>query len=322
MNTANNPIDDASEKPEPRPPFKLDLSYFTEINRCPLMVRRGARHAFELFMFLADRCLASHGDPVIAEHEALCAACGLKPDNPYSGSAISRLLRSLRETYGVIDFRPVQRRRPEIRLAPARPGADILNPPHYIYFSDGWSGQQRTIFDALGTRAFCAEYMFWIAKYEASLAQVKHHRSYWFFPQDKISKMYHVSTPFAGMGLRGLVELGIMRVTPGQYRLTAPHDEFGPANRYYFEGVREVARRREQFKIVQGQYEAVFKIAHDLAAELINGSTIKNVQGLCKLMVEYGEKRVRQAVSQIADTPPRSLKRRIEYVRAVVGGAK
>ena len=118
----------------------------------------------------------------MAEHEELCAACGVVPHGPHSSSEISRLLRSLRETCRVIEYEPVQRRQPRIRLAAATAGADVLNPHHYVYFNEGWNGTRRATFDVLGNLAFCAEYVYWIGKYESALAQVKHGRSYWFFP--------------------------------------------------------------------------------------------------------------------------------------------
>ncbi len=161
----------ASQASEARPQHKLDLGYFTEPGRCPLMVRRGARGAFELFLYLAHRFLESNGEPVSAEHKLICRACGLDPDGPHSRSAVSRLLRSLRNIFGVIDYEPLQRRRPQVRLAPARPGAEILNPRHYVYFQGGWSGQRRATFDTMGPRAFSAEYMYWIAEYESALAR-------------------------------------------------------------------------------------------------------------------------------------------------------
>ncbi len=42
---------------EPVPSCKLDLQYFTTPGLCPLMVRQRARKAFELFLYLAHRCL-------------------------------------------------------------------------------------------------------------------------------------------------------------------------------------------------------------------------------------------------------------------------
>ncbi len=308
------------EAKEPRALHKLDLAYFTEPGRCSLMVRRGARGAFELFLHLAHRFLEGNGEPVETEHEAMCRACGLNPDGPHSRSAVSRLLRSLRNTYGVIDYEPLQRRRPQIRLAPARPDADILNPRHYVYFDEGWGQHRRAVFDVLGPRAFSAEYMYWIAKYEAALARVKHGRSYWFFPLENISKMYHVSPQFSGTGLRGLVELGIMRVMHGQYGLRAANNEFGAANRYYFEGLGEPARRQRHFEDLQNEHGEVFELAKTLAVTLANGQTVKNTQGLCDLIAEYGDAKVRQAIGQIASLPARSLKRRLAYVSAIVSG--
>ena len=237
MDAADTQNETDLEREESHSQYKLDLDYFTETNRCPLMVRRSARCAFELFLYIAHRFLVSNGRPVLAQHEPMCAACGLQPDSPHSRSSISRLLRLLRETFCVIEYEPLQRRRPQIRLTPARPGADILNPRHYVYFAGGWNRGRRAVFDVLGPRAFSAEYMYWIAEYESALARSKHGRSYWFFPLEKISKMYHVSVQFAGTGLRGLVELGIMRVMHGQFGLRAPNNEFGAANRYYFEGL-------------------------------------------------------------------------------------
>jgi hypothetical protein len=162
--------------------------------------------------------------------------------------------------------------------------------------------------------------MYWIAKYESALARVKHKRAYWFFPLEKISTMFHISTRFAGVGLRGLVKLGVMRVAYGQYGLHAPNNEFAAANRYYFEGMGEIQRREGEFELIEHQYKTVFKVAHALAAELTNGSTIKNVQGLCELIATYGENRVRTAIENIAITPPRSLKRRLAYIKALVLG--
>ncbi len=112
----------SAQASEPRAHHKLDLGYFTEPDRCPLMVRRGARGAFELFLYIAHRFLKSTGEPVSADHEAMCRACGLDPAGSHSRSAVSRLLRSLRNTFGVIEYEPLQRRRPVIRLAPPNLG--------------------------------------------------------------------------------------------------------------------------------------------------------------------------------------------------------
>lgn len=303
---------------EPGANRKLDLAYFTEPSRCPLMVRRGARSAFELFLYLAHRYFDGHGQPVLASHQELCHACGLDPEGRHSRSGISRLLRSLRSTFGVIDYEPVQRRRPQIRLAPARPGSDVLSPRQYVYLGGGWNQHHREIFATLGPRAFAAEYLYWIAEYESALARVKYGRAYWFFPLDRLSAMYHVSACFAGMGLGGLVELGILRVAYGQRGPRAPNDEFGAANRYYFEGLGEIVRRQWQFEHLEQQYAGQFEVARALGGELTNGPTVKNVQGLCELLAAHGEALVRQAVAQVARLSRRSLKRRLAYVRAIV----
>jgi hypothetical protein len=305
---------------EPRPQHKLDLAYFTEPNHCPLMVRRGARSAFELFLWLAHRFLEDNGEPVLVDYKVACVACGLDPENIHSRSSFSRLFRSLLRTFRVIDFEPVKRRQPQVRLAPPRPGGDILNPRHYIYVEGGWNQHHRAIFEVLGTRAFAAEYMYWIAQYESALARIKHGRPYWFFPLEKISGMYHVSPQFAGGGLRGLVELGIMRVMHGQYGIQARNDEFGAANRYYFEGIGEPVRRAWQFGELQREYETVFDTAKVLALVLTNGQTAKNVRGLCELITAHGEDRVRRVVERISSLPTRSLKRRLAYLTTVVSG--
>ena len=105
MAAANIPDPTPLNSEEHWPQHKLDLGYFTAADRCPLMVRRRARGAFELFLHLAYRFIHGGGEPVVAEHEELCAACGVVPDGLHSSSEISRLLRSLRETYRVIDYR-------------------------------------------------------------------------------------------------------------------------------------------------------------------------------------------------------------------------
>ncbi|NLX98143.1 MAG: hypothetical protein GXY83_18435 [Rhodopirellula sp.] len=303
---------------EPHRDYKLDLAYFTEVGRCPLMVRRGARRAFELFLHLAHQFFHNNGQPVLVDHTAMCQACGLNPEDPHARSAISRLLRSLQRTFRVIDYEPVQRRRPEIRLAPAQPDANVLNPRHYIYFQGGWSGPRRATFNTLGPRAFATEYMYWIAEYESALARIKHNRPYWFFPLAKISEVYHVSTDFAGAGLRGLVELGVMRVVYGQFGLQAPNDEFGAANRYYFKGLGEFVRRQWELENLQVQYQKELVLARILATKLTNGQTVKNVRGLCELLAAHGEASVLQAIEQVATLPTRSLKRRLAYVTAIV----
>jgi hypothetical protein len=62
--------------------------------------------------------------------------------------------------------------------------------------------------------------MYLIAKYESALASRKHGRSYWFFPLERITETFHVSPQFASSGLRGLVELGMMHVSHGQFGIT------------------------------------------------------------------------------------------------------
>ena len=129
---------------------------------------------------------------------------GFEPADPHAQSAISRLMRALRTRFRVIDFQPVKGRRPEVRLLPAKPATDPINPRHYVYFNEDCGADRRTIFSALGGKAFAAEYMYLIAKYESALARTKHDRAYWFYPLEKIAKGYHISSRFAGLGLRGL----------------------------------------------------------------------------------------------------------------------
>ena len=138
---------------------------------------------------------------------------------------------------------------------------------------------------------------------------------------EKISKVYYVSVQFAGSGLRGLVGLGIMRVMHGQFGISAPNNEFGAANRYYFEGLGEIQRRQWQFEDLESEYGKIFEVAKTLAVALTNGQTIKNVQGLCELINTHGKTKVRKAIEQIASLPARSLKRRLAYVSALVSGA-
>jgi hypothetical protein len=222
-------------------------------------------------------------------------------------------------TYGVIDYEPVKRRRPRISLRPATPGTDPLHPRHYVYFYQGWGPWQREIFDPLGRRAFAAEYMSLIAEYEAALARVKHARPYWFYPLEKIAETYHVSPRFASVGLRALVDLGVMHIVYGQRDRRAANDEFGAANRYYFRGLGEPLRRERLLKEIQFEHEAEFELAFGLAAVLTNGRTVKNVKGLCELIARHGEAEVRSAIEQVAAYPKRSLRRRLEYVRGIAG---
>ena len=278
------------------------------------MVTRRAQAAFELFLYLAYRFLREGHQPVVPAHEELCAVCGLDPNLSQSRSAMSRLLRSLRATYQVIEYTPIQRRRPEIRLALPRPGADIRNPRHYVYF-EGWDVNRRALFQPLGNRAFAAEYMFFVAQYESALARIKHQRPYWFFPLERISATYHVSQRFASVGLRALVDLGIMRVVPGQYGRHSRQGEFGAANRYYFEGLGEPARRDLLLRELRLRYPKEFDAAFSFCHALHNGATAKNITGLSELISIHGTERVRTAVEQVSGTSPRSLRRRLGYVR-------
>jgi hypothetical protein len=157
--------------------------------------------------------------------------------------------------------------------------------------------------------------MYLVSQYESDLARVKHQRDYWFFPLERISATFHVSSRFAHYGLRALVDLGAMHVMPGQFRREAPNDEFGRANRYYFQGLDGVRRRRQQLKSLQAEYGQVFRAALPLADVLTNGRTVKNVRGLCDLLATSRREDVLQAIKTIADLPPRSLKRRLPYLR-------
>lgn len=226
-------------------------------------------------------------------------------------------MRALRMRYRVIDFQPVKGRRPEVRVLPATPRTDPINPPHYVYFNEDCGAGRRAIFSALGSKAFAAEYMYLIAKYESALARTKHERAYWFYPLEKIALAYHISSRFAGLGLRGLVELGAMRVTHGQFGITARANEFGRSNRYYFEGLSAVHRRRKEFDELRANYGSNFELALSLAAELANGATIKNVVGLCELLNNSSEHKVKMAVAKLQRLPRRSLKRRLSYIKAL-----
>jgi hypothetical protein len=106
----------------------------------------------------------------------------------------------------------------------------------------------------------------------------------------------------------------------GQYGLRAHNNEFGAANRYYFEGLGEPVRRQWQFEDLESEYGKVFEVAKASAVSLANGQTVKNVQGLCELISVHGEPKVRRAMEQIASLSPRSLKRRLAYVSAIVSG--
>ena len=279
---------------EPRPSFKLDLRFFTDARLCPSMVRRRSRRAFELFLALAIESLKSFGRPIQPTHEQLCDACGVPADASTARSTISKLLRQLREEYGVIDFEPIRRRRPliELRMLGQKHGQNPVR--SYVYHNLPWTGHTREVFAQLGSRAFAAEYMYLIAKYEAALARNKHDRSYWFYPLDQISKDYHISPQFAGTGLRGLVQQGIMSVNYGQYGIEPSDDEFGRSNRYYFHGFAATIRRQQELTMLRRQHPDEIDAAMDLALVLINGATVKNVSGICELVAQRGIQPVRR----------------------------
>ena len=224
----------------------------------------------------------------------------------------------LRETYRVIDFTPVRRKRPTITLRTPRLTNAAKEPRHYIYHSDPWDSYRHAVFDRLGSRAFSAEYMYLIAQYESALANRKHGRRYWFFPLDRISEMFHVSTRFASTGLGGLIDLGIIHVAYGQFGITPKANEFGRANRYYFEGFSAALRRDSELRLLSREFAREFDVALALAANLTNGTTVRNVTGICELITEHGERRVRTVFARLASLPPRSLKRRLPYVRSLL----
>jgi hypothetical protein len=296
------------------PSFKLDLAFFTRPDRCPAMVRQGSRKSFELFSFLAHQFLVAFCEPVSPTHEDLCGACGLDPVAPNSRSTLSHVLQKLRDRYGVIEYERVRRRRPQIRLMSPTGETASAECRHYVYWDEPWGVATRRRFERLGARAFAAQYMYAISQYEADLARVKHHRDYWFFPLDRLSATFHVSAQFAHSGLQALVELGVMHVTPGQFQRDAPNDEFGRANRYFFQGMEGVERRQSQLKELRAKYGRSFRAALPLADALTNGRTAKNVRGLCELIKTHGCGDVRLAIQKIGELPSRSLKRRLAYV--------
>jgi len=300
------------------PFFKLDLAYFTLPDRCPAMVRGGSRKSFELFLFLAYRFLAAFREPVSPTHEEMCEACGLDPASRNSRSTLSHLLQKLRDQYRVIGYERVRRRRPQIRLTRADDKTETDEPRHYVYWDESWSATSRRQFEPLGARAFAAQFMYVISKYEADLARVKHRRAYWFFPLDRLSATFHVSPRFAQTGLGALVELGAMHVTPGQFRREAPNDEFGRSNRYYFQGLEGVERRRLQLTELGAEYGHLFLLALPLADALINGRTVKNVRGLCDLLAAFGRQDVQRAIQKVTELPTRSLRRRLPYVSSLL----
>jgi hypothetical protein len=297
------------------PRFKLDLAFFTMPDRCPAMVRQGSRKSFELFLYLAHRCLAEFREPVCPTHEELCQACGLDPTSPNSRSTLSHLLNKLSGRYAVIDYDRVRRRRPKIRLAGPFNDARGAEPRHYVYLDETWGPDSRRRLERLGSRAFAAQYMHVIAKYESDLARLKHQRPYWFFPLNGISATFHVSPGFAQTGLQALIEIGVLHVVPGQYGREAPNDEFGRANRYYFRGLAGIVQRRWQLRELRAEHPDSFRLALQYANVLTNGRTAKNVRGLCELLSGNGVSDVRAAIRSIAGLPKRSLKRRLGYLR-------
>jgi hypothetical protein len=300
----------------PTPSSKLDFRYFTNPALCPLMVQQRARRGFELFLYLAGRFLQGGGQEIADSHQQLCQACRLDPSDLASRPAMSRLLRMLRETYQVIDFTPVQKRRPSITLRAPGPG-DPLAPQRYVYFR-GFGPRQRKLFDGQGSRAFAAEYLWLISQYEASLAERKYQRAYWYYPLQKIAATYHISAQFASTGLWALVDTGLIAVSYGQQHVEARKDEFGKANRYYHRGFDQALRREELLGPVEEAYPAQFEAAKRMAAALINGRTVKNVHGLCRLLALYGEGEVAAIVAQIEGYQRRNLRRRLAYVAGVL----
>lgn len=298
------------------PSHKLDLRYFTDARFCPAMVRRRSRRAFELFLFLARRSLDAYGEPISPTHEELCRACRLDPDESHARVTLSRLLRDLRSTFGVIDYEPARRRRPQIRLVPPAPDGYSLHPEQYIYLEGVWNDSTLPYFDRLGSAAFAAEYMSIISAYEAAMARAKQGRAYWFYPLERIAATFHISTGFAGTGLRGLVELGVLRVAYGQFGMTPNADEFGRANRYYYEGLSEIDRRDEGLRRLAAEFEAEFPRALEWSAVLTNGATLKNVGGLCELIRQQGPTAVVTGIERLQRLPRRSLKRRLPYLAA------
>lgn len=296
----------------PTPSCKLDFRYFTNPALCPLMVRQRARRAYELFLYLAGRFLHTGGQEISASHEHLCRACRLDPLDLASRPAMSRLLRMLRETYQVIDFTPVRKRRPSITLRAPGPG-DLLAPQRYVYFT-GFSPSAQKLFECLGSRAFAAEYLWVISQYEASLAERKYQRAYWYYPLERISASYHISGQFASAGLRALVDTGLIAVSYGQQYLEARKEEFGKANRYYHRGLDQALRREELLWPVECAYPAEFETAKRMATALINGMTVKNVTGLCRLLARYGEGDVAAIIEQLQGYQRRNLRRRLAYV--------
>jgi len=317
MATMNSSLPE--DNSEPRPSFKLDLRFFTDERLCPSMVRRRSRRAFELFLALAFESSKSFGGPIQPTHEQLCDACGVPADASTARSTISKLLRQLRDEYGVINFEPIRRRRPviELRIISKKHGQDPIR--HYVYHREPWTGARRMVFAELGPRAFATEYMYMIAKYEAALAHNKHGRSYWFYPLDQIAREFHISPQFASSGLRGLVHLGIMSVNYGQYGIKPSEDEFGRSNRYYFHGFGATIRRQQELALLRRRYPDEIDAALDLALVLTNGTTVRNVSGICELVTRHGIQPVRRVLESLSRLPVRSLQRRLPYAEALLG---
>jgi len=159
-----------------------------------------------------------------------------------------------------------------------------------------------------------------IARYEAALARSKHSRSYWFYPLDQIARDFHISPQFASSGLRGLVHLGIMSVNYGQYGIEPSQDEFGRANRYYFHGFSATIRRQQELAMLRREYPDEIDAALELALVLTNGTTVKNVSGICELVSQHGIHPVRRVLESLKALPVRSLKRRLPYAQSLLRG--
>jgi hypothetical protein len=282
------------------------------------MVRQRSRRSLELFWFLAYRFLAGNMEAVVAEHDQLCGACGLDPAHRDSRSAISHILRRLAQTYRVVYYEAVPRKRPRIWLRPPEPP---LNPllRRYVRFCEPWNGSKRALFETLGSRALAAEFMYIVATYESGLARVKHHRGYWFFPIQKIAKTYHISPRVASSGLQALVELGVMQVVYGRRDKAPAGDEFGRANRYYFTGFKGQQQRERRLFPLRFKYQEFYQFARPLAGKLQNGASVENVEGLCQLIARKGLTPVKKAVLHCAATYRRGSPRRsLAYLRTLL----
>ena len=101
-----------------------------------------SRSSFKVFLFLAHQFLQASGTAIVPEHAELCAASVLEAAAIQSRSTIWHRLRRLRDTYRVIQYEAVRRRRPRVRLRPVEPWDDVVHPRHNIRFDEGWSGQK------------------------------------------------------------------------------------------------------------------------------------------------------------------------------------